>query len=66
VSDESSIDHEARPEWTADELLVLTRAMAGIFLDRDAPLRIGILRKLTKAERALNVRMTTRPKEQHV
>jgi hypothetical protein len=39
-----------RPRFTADELLVLQRAMAGVFLDEDAYLRDGILRRLVKAE----------------
>jgi hypothetical protein len=35
---------------SAREALVLTRAMAGIFLNEDAPLRPELLRKLTKME----------------
>lgn len=36
------------PKFSADELLVLQRAMAGVFLEEDAPLRDGILRRLAK------------------
>jgi hypothetical protein len=39
-----------RPTFSAAELLTMQRAMAGVFLDEDAPLRDGILRKLVKAE----------------
>lgn len=41
------------PRFTPEELLVLQRAMAGIFLDWDADLRPVILRKLVRAEIAL-------------
>jgi hypothetical protein len=38
-------------DFTSHEYLILTRAMAGIHLDSDAPLRMDLLRKLAKGER---------------
>jgi hypothetical protein len=45
-----NVTEARRPTFTATELLTMQRAMAGVFLDEDASLRDGILRKLVKAE----------------
>lgn len=51
----SSQSTEIVDGFTPTELVVLTRAMAGVFLDHDAEVRPEILRKLAKSLKSCGI-----------